>query len=135
MKTVFVCALTIAICIAVGALSPLPGWAQQSGIKRTLLLKRDLSIEGREVIMATAEIAPGQAAGRHTHHGEEVGYMLDGSAVLEIEGQPAINLKAGDSYAIEAGKIHDAKAVGDKAAKVLAVYIVEKGKPLAEPAK
>lgn len=44
-------------------------------------------------------------------------------------------MKAGDTYAIEAGKIHDAKAIGDRPAKVLAVYIVEKGKPLAERAK
>lgn len=73
-------------------------WAQQSGIKRTLLLKKDL------------------AAGRHFHHGEEVGYVLEGSAVIEIDGQPPLTAKAGDTYAIEAGKIHDAKAIGDKPA-------------------
>jgi hypothetical protein len=35
---------------------------------------------------------------------------------------------------IPAGVVHDAKVVGDKPSKVLATYIVEKGKPLATPA-
>jgi len=39
-----------------------------------------------------------------------------------------------ESYAIPAGKVHDAKGVGDKPVKVLATYLVEKGKPLATPA-
>ena len=37
------------------------------------------------------------------------------------------------SYFIPAGKIHDARAQGG-AVKVLATYVVEKGKPLATPA-
>ena len=109
--------------------------AQQAGIKRTLLLKQDLSVEGREVVMATAEIPAGGAAGKHYHHGEEVGYVLEGNGVLEVEGQPPLALKPGQSYSIPAGKVHDAKAAGEGSTKVLAVYIVAKGKPLAEPVK
>jgi quercetin dioxygenase-like cupin family protein len=92
-------------------------------------------VEGREVVMATAEIPAGGAAGKHYHHGEEVGYVLEGNGVLEIEGQPPLALKPGQSYSIPAGKVHDAKAAGEGSTKVLAVYIVEKGKPLAEPVK
>jgi len=44
-------------------------------------------------------------------------------------------LKAGDSYQIPAGTVHDARASGDKPMKVLGVYIITKGKPLAEAAK
>ena len=84
--------------------------------------------------MAVAEIPPGMAAGRHTHPGPETSYVVEGSASLEIEGETPRLVKAGDSFAIPAGKIHDAKVVGDKPVKVLATYIVEKGKPLASPA-
>ena len=77
---------------------------------------------------------PGLAAGRHTHFGTETGYVAEGSASLEIEGETPKLLKAGDSYVIPAGKVHDAKTVGDKPVKVIATYIVEKGKPLATPA-
>ena len=107
--------------------------AQPPGLKRTILQKADLSVPGREVVVALAELPPGAAAGRHTHPGEEVSYGLEGAATLLVDGQPPRELKAGDSFMIPAGVIHDAK-VGDKASKVLATYIVEKGKPLATPA-
>ena len=42
--------------------------------------------------------------------------------------------KAGDSYMIPAGTVHDAKVHGDKPLKVLGVYVVDKTKPLASPA-
>ena len=45
-----------------------------------------------------------------------------------------LRVKAGESYQIPAGEIHDAKAAGDKPLKVLAIYIVDKAKPLATPA-
>ena len=104
----------------------------QPGIKRALLQKVDVAgVEGREVVLGTAEVPPGMAAGRHYHHGQEIGYLLEGTAVMEVQGKPPLTLKAGDSYQIEAGAPHDALNTGSTPAKVLAVYIVEKGKPLA----
>jgi len=107
--------------------------AQAPGIKRTLLQRTDIG-NNMEVILGTAEIAPGASTGRHTHFGVETGYTLAGTALLEVEGEAPRLLNAGDSYTIPAGKVHDAKVVGDAPAKVLAVYVVEKGKPLATPA-
>jgi quercetin dioxygenase-like cupin family protein len=131
-KSALVSAVCLSVAILLGAGLSL---AQQSGIKRTLLLKQDISAEGREVVMGKAEIAAGGAAGKHYHHGEEVGYVLEGESVIEIEGQAPLTLKAGQSYSIPAGKVHDAKATGGGPVTVLAVYIVEKGKPLAEAVK
>jgi quercetin dioxygenase-like cupin family protein len=51
-----------------------------------------------------------------------------------IDGQPPRALKPGDSFNIPAGVVHDARS-GEKGAKVLATYIIERGKPLASPAK
>ena len=116
------------------ALATLCASAQAPGIKRTLLQKSEIPGENREVILGLAEIAPGAGAGRHTHPGVETGYVLEGSASLLIDGEPARQLNAGDSYTIPAGKVHDARTVGDKPVKVLATYVVEKGKPLATPA-
>ena len=53
---------------------------------------------------------------------------------LLIDGQPPKPIKAGESYQIPAGAIHDGES-GPKGAKVIATYVVEKGKPLATPAK
>ena len=104
--------------------------AQAPSIKRTVLQRFDLG-DGREVIMGLAEVPPGTAIGRHTHFGVETGYALAGTSSMEVEGEPPRLLKPGDSYVIPAGKVHDARVVGDQPAKVLAIYIVEKGKPLA----
>jgi len=123
MKTLAALAVVLVSSIAV---------AQAPGIKRTPLQKSD-SGPNQETIMGIAEISAGAAAGRHTHFGIEVGYVLAGTSILEIEGEAPRTLKAGDSYVIPAGKIHDAKA-GPEGAKVLATYVVEKGKPLATPA-
>ena len=71
--------------------------------------------------------------GRHTHPGVETGYVLEGTFTLLVEGKPPVALKPGDSYQVPVNAVHDAKS-GESGAKVLAVYIVEKGKPLASPA-
>jgi quercetin dioxygenase-like cupin family protein len=106
--------------------------AQAPAIKRTLLQRGDATPE-REVVLAMAEIASGGATGRHTHPGVETGYILEGTTILSIEGEPVRTLHVGDTYIIPAGRVHDARADGGTA-KVLATYVVEKGKPLASPA-
>ena len=128
----FLFTLTTGIVIGVAGTGVLN--AQQSGVQRTLLLKNDLSVPGHEAIIGRAEIPAGLASGRHSHHGEEVGYVLAGEMTLEVDGKPPQTLKAGDAYFIEAGKIHNATTLGSAQAKVVAVYIVDKGKALAVPA-
>jgi quercetin dioxygenase-like cupin family protein len=128
MKAAFLLAASLAAFTAVvDAQAPAPA------IKRTILQRYDIAPD-REVILGMAEIPPGMAAGRHTHFGTESGYVAEGSASLEVEGETPKLMKAGDSYVIAAGKAHDAKTVGDKPVRVIATYIVEKGKPLATPA-
>jgi len=107
--------------------------AQAPAIKRTILQRGDVTPE-RETVLGMAEIAAGGSTGRHSHPGIETGYVLEGSATLEIEGMPAIAMSAGTSYLIAAGKVHDAKNTGSVPVKVLATYVVEKGKPLATAA-
>jgi quercetin dioxygenase-like cupin family protein len=109
------------------------GAAFAQGIKRTPLQKVEFP-DGYNTVSGIAEIGPGGSAGRHTHPGIEMGYLLEGEADLIVEGKPDLHLKAGDSYSIPAGVVHDAKVHGDKALKVLAVYVVDKTKPLASPA-
>jgi quercetin dioxygenase-like cupin family protein len=108
------------------------GAAIAQGIKRTPLQKVEFP-DGYSTVTGIAEIPPGGSAGRHTHPGIETGYVLEGEASIIIEGKPELNLKAGDSYSIPAGAVHDAKTHGDKSVKVLAVYVVDKNKPLASP--
>ena len=108
---------------------------KQAAFKRTMLQKNDLSTKGREAVQVLAEFAPGAAAGKHTHPGEEMGYVMEGTLVLEVEGKKPLTLKAGDVFFVPAGVVHDGKNVGSGPAKVLATYVIEKGKPVATPVK
>ena len=108
--------------------------AQQPAFKRTVLQQLDISVPGREAVTAVAEFPPGAAAGRHTHPGEEIGYIIDGQVLLEQEGKPAVTLHAGQAFLIPSGVIHNATNSGSAVARVVATYVVEKGKPLATPA-
>jgi quercetin dioxygenase-like cupin family protein len=104
--------------------------AQQPGIKRTDLQRHDLGVPGREVIQVRVDFAAGVAFGRHSHPGEEIVYVIEGTLEYEVEGQPPVTLKAGEVLFIPAGTIHAAKNVGSGNGAELATYVVEKGKPL-----
>jgi quercetin dioxygenase-like cupin family protein len=110
-------------------------YAQAPGFKRIAIQDRDLSVPGRHAVQAKAEFDPGGAVGRHTHPGEELSIVLAGQLLLEVDGQPARTVKAGESFFIPAGTIHAGKNTGKGKAVVFATYIVEKGKPVATPAK
>lgn len=109
-------------------------FAQNPGVQRTVVERADVSVPGREAVIAHVEIAPGASVGRHTHPGEEISYVTEGEGELLVEGQPARKLKAGDGFIVPMGAKHDARNTGAKPLKVVAVYLVEKGKPLATPA-
>jgi quercetin dioxygenase-like cupin family protein len=104
--------------------------AQQSGIKRTDLQQHDLSIPGREVVQVRVDFSSGVAFGRHSHPGEEIVYVVEGSLEYEVDGRPPVTLRAGGVLFIPAGTIHSAKNVGSGNGAELATYLVEKGKPL-----
>jgi quercetin dioxygenase-like cupin family protein len=121
--------MAAAMLIVASCLAPPAAQAQQAGIKRTDLQRHDLSVPGREVVQVRVDFAPGAAFPRHTHPGEEIINVLEGTLEYEVDGKP-VTLKAGDVLFIPAGTIHAAKNVGSVNAAELATYIVEKGKPL-----
>jgi quercetin dioxygenase-like cupin family protein len=110
-------------------------YAQASGLTRTMVGKADVSVPGREAVVARVDLAPGATAGRHTHPGDEISYVMEGQLELRIDGQAPRVVKAGESFVIAAGLVHDAHNPGSAPAKLVGVYVVEKGKPLATPAK
>ena len=103
--------------------------AQQQGVKRTELQRRDLSVPGREVIQVRVDLEPGVTFPKHSHPGEEIIYVLKGEWEYDVAGK-LTRLKAGDVLFIPAGTIHGAKNVGSDVGSDLATYIIAKGKPL-----
>jgi len=88
----------------------------------------------KEESIGVAVIQPNAPAERHSHAENEIGYVLEGESLLEVDGVPTRTIRAGDSFAIPAGRVHRAKPSGHVPLKVVVTYIVEKGQPLARPA-
>ena len=131
------CAFALATVAALASYSglsqaadPVPAKSWQAGLHRTDLLRKDLDVSGREVIQVRVDFEPGVASPNHSHPGVEVAYVIDGTFEYQLEGQPPVTLKAGDSLYIPAGVAHIAKNVGTGNASELATYIVKKGEPL-----
>jgi len=124
------CALILS---AGNVLAQTAGAAQQPALTRTVLQQKTLSAPGRDGVLVRAELAPGGTSVRHTHPGEEFGYVLEGTATFEIAGQAPQTLKPGDSFVIPANTPHIAHNAGTTPWKIISTYIVETGKPLATP--
>ena len=109
--------------------------AQTPAIQRTVVTRSDVSVPGREAVVARVEIVPGGYAGKHTHPGDEISYIMEGEGEVLMEGKPPLKVKAGDGFVVPAGVKHDAHNTGSATLKLVGVYVVEKGKPLATPAQ
>ena len=108
--------------------------AKPQTVQRAILERHDLSgVPGKEAVLGTATLAPGAEIAFHTHSGDEAGYVVKGSLIWKVRGQPDKTLKAGDSFFNPRGSVHS--VVGSEGgATVFSTWIVDKGKPLAEPA-
>ncbi len=124
------------LAVFVGAAGMHALYAQQGPtVTRNVLMKQDMTIPGREAVMIAVQLPPGAEEGRHTHPAEVYAFVQEGTISLENEGMPTATLKAGDVFSVAPGKIHNAKNNGTVTAKLLAILIAEKGKPLTTPAK
>jgi quercetin dioxygenase-like cupin family protein len=127
---------TLAVFAFIGIAGGLALIAQQAPVvKRTILMKQDMSIPDREAVMALVELPPGATEGRHTHPAEVYAFVQEGTISLENEGSPTVTLKAGDVFHIAPGKVHQATNNGSVTARLSAVFVAEKGKPLTTQAK
>ena len=102
---------------------------------RTMLQDQPLSVKDHHGVMSRSDFQPGAESGRHTHPGEEFGYVLEGTIELMEDGKPARRLKAGDYIFVPANTVHNAKNVGTGTLRVLSTYVLETGKPMATPVK
>ena len=134
MKRLLIAATVATFALAAQA-QPAPSPVQPAPVKRTVLSKVEVPGANYDVITALVEITPGFKAGRHTHPGTVGGQVLEGEFWLAIDGQPEKVAKAGEWVEIRDAAIHNEGAVDSTAAKLLVIYIVERGKPLVSPVK
>jgi quercetin dioxygenase-like cupin family protein len=108
---------------------------QPSPVKRTPLGKVDVPGSNYEVVFGITELAAGFKSGRHSHPGLVLAYVAEGEFWYHVDGQAERIYKVGESFQLPDSAIHNEGAAGAAPVKVMAVFIVEKGKPLVQPAQ
>jgi quercetin dioxygenase-like cupin family protein len=128
-----ICAITSELIAADASAQTAPP-AATPGVSRKILSQIDGPMAGYVTIVAEATIEAGVSVARHTHPGIESAYVLEGGFELPVQGQPTRMLQAGDAFQIPPETPHAGGKAGAVKSRVLATYVVEKGKPLASPA-
>jgi quercetin dioxygenase-like cupin family protein len=102
---------------------------------RTIFERHDQSgVPGKEIVIGSAMLPADTAIGYHTHPGDEAGYVLKGTFILKVRGQPDRPLKAGDSFFNPRGAVHSLIAApGGDGGTAVSAWIIDKGQPLATP--
>ena len=100
---------------------------------RTSLQKSEYPAGYESQIMLVTS-APGALLPRHTHPGVELSYVVEGELTVKIEGKPDMVVKAGSSFSVPPGVVHSARNSAATTTKVIAAFVIEKGKPVASPA-
>jgi quercetin dioxygenase-like cupin family protein len=134
MKARFILAGTAALAVIVAA----GGFAvvhAQGAPTRTVLQKHDLLAQGEEGVMALVEMPVGSREGRHTHPAEVFVYVVEGTLKLDKEGKPSQSYKAGESFFVERGIVHEGMNGGNTPVKAVAVFVTDKGKPMTTQVK
>ena len=136
----FLVGVTLVVGVALGLLGS-PILSAQDGLKAGTVLQRTAlkGAPGWEAILVQRIVPPGAESGKHTQSGNEIVYIQEGSVILEVQGKPAVTLKAGEAFTTAAGEVHNVKNASSSApAKALAFYVAKKGarmEDLSVPAK
>jgi quercetin dioxygenase-like cupin family protein len=106
--------------------------------KITPLMQKDLAdLPGKEGMMLTVELSPGEAGAIHRHNAHTFVYVLEGSIVMQVRGGKEATLGPGETFYESPADIHvvGKNASATKPAKFLVVFVKNKGAPPLVPAE
>ncbi|MBQ0896560.1 cupin domain-containing protein [Micromonospora sp. U56] len=100
-------------------------------MKRTELQRHPASVPGKLIVQTLFEIPVGLASGRHSHPGEEVGYLIHGTVAMEFDDRPTFTIHAGEPFLIPPHTIHNARNITDHTTtRMLSTYLANENEPL-----
>ena len=90
---------------------------------------------GKQLVLAVVSYAPGQSSAPHRHPGSVMAYVLEGEVISQLEGQPPITYRAGQSWYEPPLVPHLVSKNGSSTApaRLLAVLLLDIGAPTKEP--
>ena len=104
--------------------------------KITILEQRTLpDAPGKTALVFTVEYAPGQQSIPHVHGGSVVAYVLEGAVISQLDGEPPVTYRAGQSWyeTPRIGHLVSRNASNTKPAKLLVWILNEGDEPLLTP--
>ncbi len=104
--------------------------ADQPTVVRKVLMQQDLPMPNTTEALIQVTIPVGGREGKHTHPGALMVYVVSGAISLDYEGKPNITYKAGETFFVESGKIHEGINRGNEPAVALATFVGPKGQPI-----
>ena len=110
----------------------------QEQIRRTSLMQTELEgVPGKVADVFLIEFAPEAATGKHSHPGNEIAYILEGTAAVLAGGNMTpITQRRGSVIHIEPNMVHDVKNPSKtEPLKAIVFALYDKGKPTTVPAK
>jgi quercetin dioxygenase-like cupin family protein len=111
-------------------------WATASADPAAPLMTRDLAgIAGKEAVVLTVEVGPGQASKPHRHDANVFVYVLQGTLIMQVKGGPSVTLHPGETYYENPGDIHTVSqnASRTEPARFLVFIVKDKGAPVTRP--
>ena len=129
MQRVLFGAAILAMILVCGAQTP----SAKPSAKWAELQRHELAGLGREGVEMLIEIPPGVSTARHSHAGDDFGYVVEGTIVLQVDGHPPQTVKAGQTFFTARGQIHNARNIGTTTARAVDTYIIDKGTPVVIP--
>jgi quercetin dioxygenase-like cupin family protein len=128
--------LPLALC-ALAILTGTASVADDTSEETTTTLQRQKLADapGKTGMLVLVSYAPGQASKAHRHPGSVFAYVIEGEVVSQLEGQPPVTYRAGQSW-YESPRVPHlvSRNASDTApAKLLAWLIVDDGAPPKEP--
>ncbi len=107
---------------------------QVPGVKVKTILKAPLSGDNtKETVISSGEFAPGVILPRHIHPGDDYTVVLEGSVELIVEGREPRQVSAGEAFYVPGGLVHHVRVLGNTPVRIIAFWVVEKGKPVMQP--
>lgn len=125
---------------SIGALLPQMLGAQSQRSRAKTVFSHDVPDMALKNWAATAvevTYGPGEASGAHTHPGITIAYVLEGEIRSKVGDEPEKTYTVGQMFLETPNQLHavSRNASSTKPARLLAVLLAEKGKPLTTPAK
>lgn len=131
----------LATTVAALSITATIAFAQEAGVARPELLLREVVAgmpqgERQEIKVLTATLKPGDKTVFHSHRFPVTVYILEGTFTLEMEGHPAMTVKAGESMV----ELPNVRMTGynrstSEPMRVVIFYVSDPDSPFLDPIK